>query len=557
MEVSGRRTVENDNISRGFICRPCQEDSVTQKAHGYCINCKEYLCETCYKYHRRPKPFKDHVLVDENIDEYQSEKELDETPPPVPERKNVFDTKCRLHRNEDLKYRCRAHKIFVCSVCALKQHKECKNVDYIPEICDSKSRLLAEKIEYVEGKVEYILKQDRETLQLAEESYESALSAIKTQRYQIDRYFEETEKHFSDKMLRFREESKTREEETLGIDQKLKTTKVLATATTPCSEIEKYISIGKTKEVVDNINAKLQGVFGRAHLTISYKPQQPMPVLGERIVKQHEGDEGSGKLKLLRKVNIAGEKADCSVTDVAMPSNNRMLLILADCINRRLIVISVEYNVTFHHLPSNPWGIAEISDTEIAVSLPEDDQVKIISFVSVRDTICHSNRKSFIVSGPPSGIKYRKSDSSLIIVIHKGQICVLESWSLDGNYLRTVALFEYNIDYMTLTPDEKILYSSSGKHIVCLLEPDGTVLKSFQYVDDNMCGPYGIASDEFGNIYVCGLNRLRVVSKEGKWEQILAQEDGFAPQSVLFCDKTKRLFVGQAKTYEDVLVFQI
>ncbi|XP_053392494.1 uncharacterized protein LOC123563924 [Mercenaria mercenaria] len=558
MEVSGRRTVEDDNISQGLICRPCQEDNVIQQAHGYCINCKEYLCETCYKYHRLPKPSKDHVLVDGNIDEYQSEKELDQAPPSVPERKNVYDTKCRIHQNEDLKYRCRAHNTIVCSVCALKQHKECKNVDYIPEICDSESRLLVEKIEYVEGKVEYILKQDREALQLAEESYESALSALKTQRCQINRYFEETEKQISDKMLSFREKSKKREEETLGIDQKLKAKKMLLAAATPSSEIENYISISKTEDEVNNINAKLQGVFGRARLTISYNPHQPLQVLGEAIVEQQEGDVGTRKLKLLRKVNIAGGKAHCGIIDVTMLPNNRVLLILVDRINSRLIIISKEYNVSFHQVPSEPWGVTYISDTKIAVSFVECEQVQIIKVITVKDTISLKNRKSFKVLGKPLGIRYRKSDCSLLIAFNNSQRYTLEYWSLDGNYLRTVASCEYSINFITLTADEKILYSSAEKHLVCLLEPDGKVLKSFQYADDDsMCGPYGIASDAFENIYVCGQMRLRVVSKEGKWEQILAQEDGFAPMSILSCDKTKILFVCQAKRYEDVLVFQI
>ncbi|XP_045165461.2 uncharacterized protein LOC123529268 [Mercenaria mercenaria] len=550
MEIPGRRAVKDGNISLGLVCHPCQEDSVTQQAHGYCINCKEYLCETCYKYHRRPKPFKDHVLIDENIDEYQSEKMLDETPPPVPERKNVFDTKCRFHRNEDLKYHCRTHKIIVCSVCALKHHTEC-NVDYIPEICDSERRLLVQKIEYVEGKVEYILKLEKEALLLAEESYESVLSDLISQRMQMTRYFEETEKEISDLVLRFREESKKREEETLEIEQKLKTKKEVLTETTPGSEIKQYISMRKTDEEMDNTNAKLQGVFCRASLTIAYKPQQSQ-VLGEAIVEHQKGNVGTRKLKLLRKVSIAGEKASCSIIDMATSPNNQVLIV-ADVINNRLVIISDEYDVTFHQFASKPWAVTYISDTEVAVSLPEDKQVK---FITVGDISC-KNRKSIEVPGAPYGIRYRKSDCSLVIVNQESQRFTIEYWSLDGNFLRTITSHDYALDHMTLTADGKILYSSSAKHLVCLLEPDGTVLKSFQYVDDNMLGPYGIASDAFGNIYVCGQKRLRVVSKEGKWEQILAQEDGFAPQSVLFCDKTKRLFVGQTRTNKDVLMFQI
>ncbi|XP_053407610.1 uncharacterized protein LOC128559563 [Mercenaria mercenaria] len=552
MEVSGRRTGSGDKTTQERVCHPCQEDGVTKQAYGYCKTCKEYLCETCYKYHRKPKPCKDHILVDD-IDGYESEK--DEIPPPVPERKKKFNTKCNDHRNEDLKYYCRTHDIIICSVCALKRHKECEDVDYIPEICNATNTLLIKKIEYVEDKVKYQLKQERDAVQSAAEYHELALSAINTQREQVIRYFEETEKHFSDCILRFREESKKRENELLETDQELKTKKSLMTKQTSGSETEKFLSIQRAEEEVKNINVKISRLFDLPSLAVSYEPKYPLPPLGKANVEEQQGNVGTKKLKLLKTVNVAGEETGCSIFDAAILSESPVSLLLVDFLNGRLILTSDSHVIDSYQCLSKAWGVARLSETEVAVSFPEFGEVQ---FFTVGDTISRSNRKSieFSDTSMPAGIRYYRSGCSLVVCFFDGDRSRLEIWSLEGKLLRTISSFDYRT-HMTHIVDDKILLSSSVNHSACLLGLDGIVIKTFQFIDDNMRGPYGIVSDVNENIYVCGNRCLRLVSKRGRWEQIIAEEERFAPQTVLVCDKTNRLYVGQAKGRQDLLVFQM
>jgi hypothetical protein len=59
MEVAGKR-LDDDTVSE--LCEPCQEGNVSTQADGYCINCAENMCKTCYQSHLKLKLCRNHVL---------------------------------------------------------------------------------------------------------------------------------------------------------------------------------------------------------------------------------------------------------------------------------------------------------------------------------------------------------------------------------------------------------------------------------------------------------------------------------------------------------------
>ncbi|XP_045179869.2 uncharacterized protein LOC123539370 [Mercenaria mercenaria] len=48
------------------ICDPCKTAGDEVEAAGYCKDCDEYLCDSCYKSHSRSKTSRHHVLVDKD-----------------------------------------------------------------------------------------------------------------------------------------------------------------------------------------------------------------------------------------------------------------------------------------------------------------------------------------------------------------------------------------------------------------------------------------------------------------------------------------------------------
>jgi hypothetical protein len=249
MEVPGRRESSEDKVKRKDLCKPCQDENFFHEAYGYCTTCEEYLCDACYKYHRRPKPFKDHNLVEyktimskdraptspgSDKGEVLHDKVLQQganddkckfkkSPPPVPRRrKRTCNTKCSVHPSEDLKYHCKTHKVIVCSECALKKHRQCDKLDNIHDIYDFEKERIVSNIQYVEDKARYILKQETNAIERCDVLYEDVLSQIRLDRKQVNKYFDETEKRLNNEVYRFREESKKKQTEMLDICQKLK-----------------------------------------------------------------------------------------------------------------------------------------------------------------------------------------------------------------------------------------------------------------------------------------------------------------------------------------------
>jgi hypothetical protein len=52
-----------------------------------------------------------------------------------------------------------------------------------------------------------------------------------------------------------------------------------------------------------------------------------------------------------------------------------------------------------------------------------------------------------------------------------------------------------------------------------------------------------------------------VVSREGEWNELLTEDDGFAPQSLLVSNRSDRLYIGQTRKTSsadhDFLIFEL
>jgi hypothetical protein len=329
---------------------------------------------------------------------------------------------------------------------------------------------------------------------------------------------------------------------------------------TNLSKIERYISMTEVECEVDNINRDLKGVFGLPRLRVSYKSQYPLLDSGNLVVEKHQGEIGRRELKLLKRLNIAGGKQSCSITDIATPSNETFPVILVDVPNQRLIIISDEYSLIYHQLEWIPWGITFISydmpNGEIAITCPFDDR---ISFLTIGENISVSKRSSITLKCP-TGIRYHKSENVMIVIVRENRNASIQCWSLNGDLVRTIVIVTGNyIENINLTNDDQIIFASRSKHCIQSCDMSGNILRYFPYMDDSMQGPFGTAADQNQSVYVCGFGCLRVVSREGKWDELLTRDDGYAPQSLLVSNRSDRLYVGQAleKGRTDFLIFEL
>ncbi|XP_045176846.2 uncharacterized protein LOC123537260 isoform X2 [Mercenaria mercenaria] len=106
-------------------CQPCLHIGKHVTAHGFCVECQEYLCKTCVEYHKRKKFSRNHQLLDK--DKFEKH---------VISRKDSEECteKCSVHKKEIIKFFCPTHKALGCNDCIILDHRACK-IDYIPDKC--------------------------------------------------------------------------------------------------------------------------------------------------------------------------------------------------------------------------------------------------------------------------------------------------------------------------------------------------------------------------------------------------------------------------------------
>ncbi|XP_060596577.1 uncharacterized protein LOC132750587 [Ruditapes philippinarum] len=188
MEVTGRTSRENDisykdseRTNAIINCDPCGNEGGEQLAEGFCENCQEYLCASCYKIHRRPAVWRHHVLLDkENMPSSKTTKE----------QLNYECTEpCSEHSTKVLEYFCQTHSQLGCPVCITTKHRLCNDVDYIPGIANQ----FRESTE---------VKETYETLQSLKEDINTYSATLSVDKMKIKTY----EKNAKEHILQLRDE---------------------------------------------------------------------------------------------------------------------------------------------------------------------------------------------------------------------------------------------------------------------------------------------------------------------------------------------------------------
>ncbi|KAG8434177.1 hypothetical protein GDO86_012523 [Hymenochirus boettgeri] len=86
-------------------CTSCDDNTV---ANSYCVECTEWLCETCVEAHQRVKYTKDHTIKVKSTSKKDSQREV----------------YCPLHKNEPLMLFCEMCDTLTCRDCQLQGHKD-------------------------------------------------------------------------------------------------------------------------------------------------------------------------------------------------------------------------------------------------------------------------------------------------------------------------------------------------------------------------------------------------------------------------------------------------
>ncbi|CAH1800132.1 unnamed protein product [Owenia fusiformis] len=105
-------------------CDTCMQGEEHSSAVARCVECAEYLCETCQKYHGRMRSTKSHKCIKLTGDlEKDSKIVIDSLV-----HRNI---ECPKHTDQPLKFYCKTHKTPVCRDCCMTDHSghPCVNIE--------------------------------------------------------------------------------------------------------------------------------------------------------------------------------------------------------------------------------------------------------------------------------------------------------------------------------------------------------------------------------------------------------------------------------------------
>lgn len=123
-------TLEMDDDDKSYstysenmdLCFPCKKLDKTSRAVKYCLDCRESLCESCFKVKLTFTGFHNHRVVEINGDSVQRKKEWDIN------RALADYLACPEHPENNITCVCEDDKTLLCLTCALANHRKCSQV---------------------------------------------------------------------------------------------------------------------------------------------------------------------------------------------------------------------------------------------------------------------------------------------------------------------------------------------------------------------------------------------------------------------------------------------
>lgn len=232
-------------------------------------------------------------------------------------------------------------------------------------------------------------------------------------------------------------------------------------------------------------------------------------------------------------VRLPEDKETCENVGAVFLTDGRVAIV--DMKNCKLKVFDIKFTKACAlQLSSEPRDVAVISPQEVAVSLPDESKIQIISTgKKIKAT------RSILTNLPCYGITCHNQE--LIVLCDDGfSTKAIQMIDLEGNVLKTLTMNKSGRELLknpwnitTSVDGQQICVTDKGRLVN--FDVKGNIL--FEYAESELENARGLSLDDSGRIYVCGTssNNVHQVSADGKrLSIILTEEEVTAPQAVCY-----------------------
>ena len=493
-------------------CNQCLIRGLKQDAAAFCPSCFTFLCQSCTSQHRQES--QDHTLITDDFklcDEY------------VNLKKQISHSSVQLTQTSN-----DAEKnIYLAELYRDKAFEEIQNErKKLNKLFDEEKLRVNRELDKFEAEIRNkILEKhanDSERFKSIKEETECLKTDLQALNKKFDS-FQQTQNTFSATMA--------------TCQQQYKALKPKVKQTVSHNEVTKYRFEPKWEQ---NIQKMSITKFGHI-LTLD-----PEKATGSVIYK--------GDISL----HSPSDREVCNIK--GMCSLSTTLLVAADQWNNCLKILDKKQCklVSTIPVPASPRDVTKIKGYQIAVTLPNRQEILIMS-LSSDGSATHEPCTCISVSGACRGIVH--NHGHLIVSFHfpTDQIQILD---MKGTVTRTFATkydpeCQSNLENVGISPDHKLIYvADESKESVTCLTTSGKV-KAI-YKDPHFSRPRGIAITNNGLVYVAGKGKIHELTSDLSHGRIVmdSTHEIKGVQSLLYCKQDDVLYVGM--TAQNVIkIFQI
>ncbi|XP_053386321.1 uncharacterized protein LOC128550725 [Mercenaria mercenaria] len=609
MEVPGRRSEvpfkgqeERSSVEDSKVfCQPCSSDEDWAFAVGYCQNCSEYFCQTCLKLHCKQSISKHHVILEgENMPgEKVSSHPL-----------GTCSEFCSRHTNEILKFYCPSHDDVGCGDCIVLEHNTCR-VERIQDISSNyyngpEHGDLQRKVEQLCEDIKNVAKEMKESNENKNESYSKALEDISAFRKEINDHFDRAEAEIIADLNNRREEDEqllsklTKMKQCLERDI-MEMQKKLQLQSNKANDV--FVAAKKIKKQIARTDSSVKQMLQNCQIHVDqyrFKPSSHIKniissatSLGDvteyeslktdQSVLEDQSRRDTGKLTECRSKNHSDIKSledmepeqedmepeledmepkfesaiqiistedtsDCAILASAIISPSK--IVLADCANYCVKIVDTEKKKleARYELSSQPKDVATICENQLAVLLPDEQEILILTLIHNMFTEIRRIKIKYW------GGKILFQKGTFITAYDHG-VDILDT---DGKLIKTIPTEQHKfLKSIAFAPDSMSFYASyfcqtslTWPNIVQKYDLAGNRLAEYTSLDENLESVRGITVAKDGTVIMCnyGANlisgNIHLLSPDCKLiKEVLTNNNDMNPFCVSFCDETKRLFL--------------
>ncbi|XP_071112634.1 uncharacterized protein [Haliotis cracherodii] len=522
------------------VCSVCKTQGKTTPATSWCSVCDEVFCDGCLKMHNIMPMSRDHKVVDVS----------DAT-----KRKTRHRFMCKTHKDKQIELFCKDCRMAICHTCCSIEHRKCDDVDILDNMTPLVREHLSNQNQELKIKMttsENITILRKSQIKEIQTNAQNIKDEIRNIRQKVVEVILSKEKQLLDKVDRSSDEQlhelhaeiKSQEIELQMYQQQYEFTANAVTSNCERDMYAVYKSVGEAS--TDNRDTGNRPAPGRVVFTHDMDKLSKAVddlQLGEVAAVRCVSDRQSTPV-LHHNIDCKGDgdKKDTHLNDVTVLTVDGLTVtVVADYYNKNLKTYHTSDPNTLGNLLLSgwPWQIAKLSESQIAVSVPNNKEIVTVNVTPdpvLLSTIKTSKEYYALSSLSPSQLAAGtcRQSHSVDILDMTGRILK----SINTGIIRSP-------DYIHVTSNGDLKVSGVNS-LVCVTSEGVAVFTYTPAGVRALTFPRGITTTSTGDILLADKDSHKVIqlTESGQFvRDVLTHQDGLEYPRGICLDGDRFLYV--------------